>query len=393
MSNKENVSIIKEENCCGCHACYNICPVKAITMAVDSEGFCYPEISNEKCVNCGKCLNTCPTLNPPELNPLDIAYACYAKDFHEHMSSSSGGIFAVLARKCIEEKGIVFGAAFNRKMEVQHLEISHEDELYKLKGTKYVQSLIGTSYSRVMEELIKGRKVLFSGTPCQIAGLKKYLDRDYENLLCIDLICHGVPSPGVWKCYLKEKFGKDNVISMQFRNKSKGVHHVTLDYTLKTGEIYSETYEESPYIRGFIANLYTRPSCFHCHFKGVHRASDITIGDFWSIQEFHPELNNQYGVSAVLVHSLKGKHWFNSIADNIEVCNATSTEVSVWNESLLRPVKKSHWRTNFFSRWEENNIAELIMELSHNVKEEERTEGRKHSILGIISRRIRKWLV
>lgn len=147
--------------------------------------------------------------------------------------------------------------------------------------------------------------ILFSGTPCQIAGLKAFLNEDYDNLLCVDLICHGVPSPGVWKRYLKEQFGSNKVISMQFRNKTRGINDVTLDYTLTNGSVFREHYKESSYIQGFINNYYVRPSCFECKFKGIDRCSDITIGDFWSLKEFHPEMLNQYGVSSVIIHSKK----------------------------------------------------------------------------------------
>ena len=389
MSSNKNVSDIKKEKCCGCYACYNICPVNAITMEVDAEGFWYPVISDEKCIDCGQCRRVCPNLNPPSVNKKEHAYACYAKDLAEHMSSSSGGIFAILAQECIQKGGIVFGAAFNDEMELEHQEATCSNQLYRLKGTKYVQSRIGRSYSEVKKELIRGKEVLFSGTPCQIAGLKKYLGKDFENLLCIDLICHGVPSPAVWKKYLTDQFGEGQVIAMQFRNKEDGIEHITLDYTLRHGEVIREDYRESPYIEGFINNYYTRPSCFCCEFKGIHRCSDITVGDFWSIREFHPEFYNGRGVSSMITHTQKGERWIKSVMEDIEICGATVKEISTWNESLLKPAKYNPCREVFFSRWGSENIAELVQQLEHIPKDQKGTVDSKRQMVKTMVRTLK----
>lgn len=250
-----NISGLKKEKCYGCYACYNICPLNAIDMLEDEEGFEYPKVNEEKCINCKRCLRACPSINPPHVNSDTAAYACYAKNQEEHMSSSSGGIFAIIARKILKNKGMVFGAAFDNQMKLGHISIEDNNELYKVKGTKYIQSSIGTTFVKVKENLKKGRMILFSGTPCQIAGLKAFLNEDYDNLLCVDLICHGVPSPGVWKRYLKEQFGSNKVISMQFRNKTRGINDVTLDYTLTNGSVFREHYKESSYIQGFINKI------------------------------------------------------------------------------------------------------------------------------------------
>lgn len=393
MNNNKSVNIVKKEKCCGCHACYNACPKNAIDMIADEEGFLYPDVSSEKCINCGKCLSVCPSMASPHLNIGGKAYACYAKNHEEHLSSSSGGIFAVLARKFLKSDGFVFGASFNDRLEVEHLGIAEADDLYRLKGTKYVQSRIGTSYACVREELLKGSKVLFSGTPCQVAGLKSYLGKDDDNLLCIDLICHGVPSPAVWRRYLCEQFGENNVIAMQFRDKTKGISNVTLDYMLKNGGIIRESYMESPYIKGFTANFYTRPSCFHCDFKGVQRCSDITIGDFWSIKEFHPEISNQYGVSAVIVHTEKGKHWLETVVDQLILCNAKVQEISVWNECLLVPVKENPYRSVFFEKWKYTTVADTVLQLDKQKTNAENSVKLKGKLGDRIVRRIRKWLV
>ena len=178
-----NISGLKKEKCYGCYACYNVCPLNAIDMLEDEEGFEYPKVNEEKCINCKRCLRACPSINPPQVNSDAAAYACYAKNQEEHLSSSSGGIFAILARIILKNKGMVFGAAFDNQMQLGHIGIEDNNELYKVKGTKYIQSSIGATFVKVKENLNKGRMILFSGTPCQIAGLKAFLNEDYDNLL------------------------------------------------------------------------------------------------------------------------------------------------------------------------------------------------------------------
>lgn len=367
---KDNIIVVEKENCYGCHACSNICPTGAITMSTDEEGFYYPVVNDELCVNCKKCLDVCPHIHPPKKNTLKKAFACYAKNEEEHLSSSSGGFFSVVARKCIKDNGVVFGAAFDDNLEVHHIKVSSLEDIHKLKGTKYIQSKLGDIFIDVRNELHTGKKVVFSGTPCQIAALKNFLGAEYSNLLCIDLICHGVPSPLVWKKYLDETFGKENVKSMRFRNKIEGIHNVTLDYTLMNNEVIQERYEDSIFIKGFISNLYVRPSCFNCQFKGADSTSDITIGDFWGIQEFHPQMDSKFGVSAILVHSKKGKRCLASIINDLYLCKSSYSKIKLWNESLVRPIKENSKRAIFFSRLEKYSVSLLVNELSQNDKNE-----------------------
>lgn len=363
MNYKNNVSVIAKEQCCGCHACYNICPSNAVEMIMDSEGFLYPKVSIEKCVNCGKCMKSCPGIKSPEINPLDKAYACFAKDREEHMSSSSGGFFAILARQILKENGVICGAAFDNSMQVNHIITDSSIGLDKIKKTKYVQSIIGQVYSQI-EKILKTRRiVLFSGTPCQVAGLKLFLGKDYDNLVCIDLICHGVPSPKVFSRYLSEKSESHKIVAMTFRNKKNGVHNSILDYWLDNGEKISETYEESPYIKGFNQNFFIRPSCFNCKYKGIKRCSDITIGDFWGIDEFHPKFSDSYGTSAVILHSEKGIQMFERIKDQLAYVEATSHEVGVWNSCLYKPVDKNPKRKDFFEKWNNKTITDTVLEL------------------------------
>lgn len=381
MNNIGNISILKKEKCCGCHSCYNICPKKAITMVKDSEGFLYPKVSENMCINCGKCIQSCPGIKIPDMNTFDKAYACYAKREEEHLSSSSGGFFAVLAREILKENAIVCGAAFDDSVKVKHIITDNISDLEKIKKTKYVQSTIGQTYSQIKGVLKTGRKVLFSGTPCQVAGLKLYLGQDYVNLICIDLICHGVPSPEVFARYILEKGGEHKVTAMAFRNKHPGTRSRTLDYWLDNGERISESYEESPYIKGFIQNLYVRPSCFQCKYKGIERCSDITIGDFWSIDEFHPGFSDDKGTSAIILHSEKGIQLFEKTKDQLAYVEVASHEIGVWNSCLYKSVDENSKRKDFFEKWNNKTIADTVLELQVSNQDNGQSTKRSSSFL------------
>ena len=384
--NSEPVTILQDRSSCtGCHACYNICPVKAIKMRPDSEGFLYPEIESDECIKCGRCKKACPVLNKPVIYSGTWAFAAYAKDEAEHRSSSSGGIFAVLARNVLSKGGTVCGAVFNEQLKVQHIMITSEDDLAKLKGTKYVQSEIGEIFLAVKSMLFSGRQVLFSGTPCQVAGLKAFLGKDYPELLCVDLICHGVPSPEVFSRYLTEISDKP-IVKMAFRNKKSGISEVMLDYEDSDGILLQEKYGESPYIIGFIENLYTRPSCFNCNFKGEKRTSDLTIGDFWGIQEFHPALLTDQGTSAVIVHSEKGLGFFDEVRSKLVVEPAITEEIKAWNESIVQSAKYNPKREMFFSQWKEQTVRETVMKLCTEKK------TKKLRIVDRMKGKIKRWL-
>lgn len=352
--------LVNKEQCNGCHACFNACPVQAISMLSDEEGFLYPVINENICIECGKCDRSCPIQNPPAHNPLADAYACYAKNVAEHQTSCSGGAFAVLARQVLRDGGIVAGAAFGPAQEVLHIVIDSERDLWKLKGTKYVQSTIGNCFSHIQECLKQGRTVLFSGTPCQVAGLKSFLSKEYENLLTIDLICHGVPSPEIWEKYLQEIASGEKLAKVTFRNKTMGISHVTLDYLTKSGRLIQENYSDSLYIKGFLQNLYVRPSCCCCPFKGEKRCSDITIGDYWSAKEYHKEMVNDYGVSAIIIHSNCGRQLLDQCRPNFVLEASTSSHAAVWNESMLQPAKPSPNRDHFFNEVQTTSVCRAI---------------------------------
>jgi len=362
------IQLAKKEQCTGCSACYSICPVHCISMREDSEGFLYPAIDEGKCSKCGECEKICPVIcRGNERKPLHV-YAAKNPNEEIRRQSSSGGIFTLIAEAIIQKGGVVFGARFNEKWEVTHDYTETIEGLAAFRGSKYVQSNIGDTYAAAEKFLKAGKEVLFSGTPCQIAGLKAFLQKDYDNLLTVDLVCHGVPSPLVWKRYLDEFIGeivppptpKNNIVNIAFRDKVNGWNTLTFVIYLimetkditnikfcdkrygwnkrtlvlessmpdaKTKKVsFIETADKNPYMKGFLQNLYLRPSCYECPCRSFKSGSDITIADYWGIQNYYPEFDDNKGVSLVMVNSEKGKRIY-------ELLHKTDQETS-YNEAL-----------------------------------------------------------
>lgn len=295
-------------SCCGCSACLQKCPKKCIEMHEDAEGFLYPEINDDFCIDCGICYNVCPVRNQkPNCKPLAF-YASQSKDETLRLQSSSGGIFSLLAEYIIRKGGIVFGARFNEKMELVHEYTETINGLAPFRGSKYVQSKIGDSFKQVEYFLKQGRMVLFSWVPCQIAALKLYLQKEYDNLLTVDVICHGVPSPGVFREYIKY-LGKGNkIININFRDKHTGWTGYSTSYTLSNGKHkHFRTFFDYFLGAGLRLHYFLRPSCFRCPAKSGKSGSDLTLGDLWHIK-YVPEIHNDdKGASLLAVHTLKGK--------------------------------------------------------------------------------------
>ena len=337
--------------CCGCEACVLACPQHCISFKEDEEGFLYPEVNKEKCVECGVCENVCPILNQGDKRVPISVHAAMNLNEAVRIGSSSGGIFILLAELTIKKEGVVFGAAFNDRWEVWHSYAQSIKDCEKYKGSKYVQSRIGDSYKKAEEFLKNGRLVLFSGTPCQISGLKRYLRHEYDNLLTVDVICHGVPSPGMFRWYLYEEMQKVNcqgdgknsvsfrpihsipkrdalkgvngveIKDISFRDKSKGwkKYSFALDLAKATADgkqntvSLSYTQDKNPFMKGFLRNLYLRPSCYDCPVRELKSGSDITLGDFWGIGRVLPSMDDDKGVSAVLLNTEKGARYFNEL--------------------------------------------------------------------------------
>ena len=328
-----------KKDCCGCEACVQRCPKRCISMHEDEEGFLYPNVNPSLCIDCGLCEKVCPVINQSEIHkPLKV-YAAKNPDEQIRLSSSSGGIFTMLAEQVLNDNGVVFGARFNVNWEVEHGYADTLDGIASFRGSKYVQSRIGDSYLQVEAFLKQGRRVLFSGTPCQVAGLKKYLgNRKYDNLLTVDVVCHGVPSPLVWRKYLGEIIrpkgiaGKKSVFSslnrisvitgISFRDKtlgwkkygfeirisaSKADENTVLKSGISQEDIYLyEPLEKNLFMKGFLKNLYLRPSCYACASRSGKSGSDITIADYWGIAKYYPRFDDDRGVGLVLINTLRG---------------------------------------------------------------------------------------
>ena len=285
------ITISDKKQCCGCSACSQICPAKCITMSADSEGFFYPQVDKAECTGCGLCESVCPILNGNRITSEQTVYAAYTED-EIRMSSSSGGIFPLLADTVLAEGGVVFGAAFTRELSVQHIMVSSPDQLKKLQGSKYLQSDINGTYAEVKRQLAEGRRVLFSGTGCQIAGLKKYLGNDPDMLLTVDVICHGVPSENVWRTYLEwlEKENGAAVEKVTLRDKKTGWKTYSVSVEFGNGNKYDQIHKKDLYMQTFLKDICLRPSCYDCRFKPLSSQADITLGDCWGIHKYMPEM-------------------------------------------------------------------------------------------------------
>lgn len=346
-----------EKECCGCGACYNICPKQAITMKRNDEGFDYPEINNTICINCGLCEKVCPIKHKQNKIPENKYFGFKKKENRE--TSSSGGAFQEIAKYIFDKKGIVFAAGFDKDMKVKHLEITKREDLYKVQRTKYVQSDTNESFKKAKEYLDNNKYVLFVGTPCQIHGLKLFLNKDYENLITVDLVCFGVPSPGIWEQYVKyiERKHDGKLIFYDFRDKRAHDSGHTVSYKIaipKKRELiyesptsiairiennimpkgynikeYSRNLYKDPYCSIFFKRYMIRPSCHECKYTTVNRISDFTIGDFWGIEKVKPEFDDKMGVSLIIAHTDKAKDIINKFnEENIFECK---------KENILQP--------------------------------------------------------
>lgn len=314
------ISIANKESCCGCGACAQICPKGCITMTADAEGFLYPVVQSSHCVDCGACVRTCPISSPISYKTDSVeAFAAMSLDDDTRQRSSSGGIFSELAQHVLNTGGVVFGAAFAEDFSVHHVMISRADQLTQLRGSKYLQSATEDTFREVRTLLEDGREVLYTGVACQIAGLKQYLRRDYPNLYTVDVLCHGVPSPKVWRIYLGHLSAlHDSAVQcVDFRCKDTGWKHFSMKICFENGKTYSNPLSEDAFLRLFLENICLRPSCHSCQFKQFPRPSDITIGDAWGIGSIFPNLDDNKGTSLIMVNSQKGHSLLNQIQNHL----------------------------------------------------------------------------
>ena len=359
------IDVKSKEDCCGCHACASACAHRAITMQADAEGFLYPIVDKDACTNCGVCEQVCPIVHQSSpTQPLKV-YAARSYDEELRRQSSSGGIFTLLAEAVIREGGVAFGAKFDKEWNVIHSWADTIEELAPFRGSKYVQSTIGNTCREAKKFLQQGRKVLFTGTPCQIAGLKRYLCKDYDNLLAADVICHGVPSPIVWKRYLDEMRTMGEITDISFRDKTNGWARYGFRLCYSTSEeeekVFLQPFLQNTYMRGFLSDLYLRPSCYACPFRTGKSGSDITLGDFWGIGAQHPEMDDNGGTSALIVNSDKGISWLMKIKANLSPTTLQAVEVK--NPALYVSCKPHRKRSKFFPLKSTDDIDKHIQRL------------------------------
>ena len=324
--------------CTGCSACKNICPQAAIDMIPDEEGFLYPHVNKNSCNGCGLCASVCPMGKSKTIKDEQKVYGCVNKDFDVKMESASGGMFSILADYVLDKGGVVFGAALDYSCEVRHMMIEDKKDLPKLRGSKYVQSAIGDTFTQAREQLKNERLVLFVGTPCQIAGLKSFLVKSYDNLIAVELICYGVPSPAVFKKYMEETLaanGGGSIKSVSFRNKDESWRNYNFIIETTENTINRKGRTEDLYIRGFLNILFNRPSCMNCDYRGLKSTGDMIIGDYWGVATKFPELNDDKGVSLVILNTKKGRRVFSKLTDKMNVVETTYEHASANNLCLL----------------------------------------------------------
>jgi len=319
-------------------------------MQCDEEGFWYPVVDLNACTECGLCEQACPILMRKLTDNHPIAYGCINKDNNIRQQSSSGGVFTVIAEEVIAENGVVFGASFDDAFNVVHSQTDRLDGLDSFRGSKYVQSCIGDSYKLVQGFLKQGRHVLFTGTPCQIGGLKAFLQQDYANLLCIDIVCHGVPSPKVWQKYVlyRENCAGASARRIAFRRKDEGWKRFSVSFLFNNDTEYVKTLDRDLYMQAFLQNICLRPSCYACNFKTLHRQSDITLADFWGIQYILPEMDDNKGTSLIFVNSVIGQSMIKHIKDNILCKEVDINQAVSYNSAANKSAGYNPKRDVFF---------------------------------------------
>lgn len=341
------INIVSKINCCGCEACVHSCPTKAISMQIDEEGFAYPNINTDLCTDCNRCLNTCPIINTQKFKYKPHSICAKNPDIKTRINSSSGGVFSLIASEIIVNGGVVFGAKFNSNWEVEHDYTNTISGLTKFQGSKYVQSKIGNNYILAEKYLKDGKQVLFSGTPCQIAGLKRFLRKEYENLVCVDIICHGVPSPLVWQEYLKS-LKLDKVTYITFRDKTTGWSNASFTIKNEDEVIFTIPRTRNPYLTcSFVGHLCLRPACSDCKFKYPNSCSDISLGDFWGVDYIFPKINDNIGISLININSEQGHSFIKSL--NLDYEKVDIDDVIKYNPAIKYSFKfNNENRTRFW---------------------------------------------
>ena len=359
--------VCETEKCTGCGVCAQICQHSAISMQSDAEGFLHPVISNSKCVTCGMCQYSCPVNNLAiKRKPLKV-YSGWSNDEYIRMDSSSGGAFTEIAKLILAKDGVVFGVAMDERQQARHIYIERESELFKLRGSKYVQSIINDSYKKAKHFLQSGREVLFSGTPCQIAGLYNYLRKKYDNLTTVDIICHGVPSPKVFDDYKSwiEKLIKEKITSIKFRCKKSSwiFFNIGINPNIEQDNInysYTGSYYADPYIRAFLRDNILRPNCYHCQYTSIDRVSDFTIADWWGYKgkTAYDKDFDRKGVSLIMCNTEKAVNMVKLL--DMRLDERTPEEALRTNLSLKRPFPEPKTRNEFWKDYARMDFQSMV---------------------------------
>lgn len=354
--------LAKQDHCTGCTACAAVCPKDCISMEPDADGFLHPAVDESNCVGCGLCETVCPVLNRTAPAHTPAAFAVRSRDEASRLASTSGGVFPELARNVLAQGGAVFGAAYDERFRVIHICAEDEAWLTRLRGAKYAQSDLGDSFREVKRRLDAGQQVLFSGTPCQVLGLKHYLRRDYDNLLLADLVCHSVPSPLAWEKYLEFISGGKALVAVNLRCKDTGWSRYGYSnrFDFSDGTSRMDRSGESLYMKLFVGGYITRPSCANCPAKGYARVSDLTLGDFWGIWNIDPEMDDDKGTSVVLAHTEKGR----AALARLDQRAVSLEEASRENPAIVRAASPNPLREQAMALVRKGSFAEAAQLIS-----------------------------
>lgn len=360
------INITDKTKCTGCSACVNVCPKSAINFCDDRAGYRYPVVDETKCVNCSLCEKVCPIINPVYVSDNfnePVVKAAWNLDKEIRINSTSGGVFSAIADRFIENGGFVVGAEYTEDLGIRHIVISDKDKIRQIRQSKYAQSDLGDIFKAIKNLLNTGEKVLFCGSPCQVAGLKNYLIKDYQNLFLVDFICRGIISQKIYKKYLEsvERHTKSKITKVHFKNKDFGWNRFSTKLSLSNGDEYHKDRYHDEYMVGYLKyNLYLRPCCHDCQFKTLPRIADLSLGDFWGIANSDKTLDNDQGTSVVLINSEKGLRYFDGLSEMLFSTDSTIEQVVKGNSCLLNIAPKGEYSEYFYKHFEKKDFIELI---------------------------------
>ena len=351
------IELKRKEDCVGCRTCSMVCPRHCIKMVQDDEGFIYPQIDTSMCIDCGKCELVCPVLNDFVVDgKMDAWYGAYNKKRDVQIKSSSGAAFYELATYVLERKGLVWGAAWTEQNTVKHVCIQSPDELYKIQKSKYLQSDLGNAFELIKKQLTENYLVLFSGTPCQVKALLLFLKSHSKNLITVEVVCHGVSSPRVFQSYMSA----NKLKSVDFRSKEKGWYNYEVKLVSESGNVQTMKATENLYMKGFLKDLFNRPSCTQCPAKSFKSGADYTLGDFWGVEYVVPDLFDQGGVSLIGMHTVKARNNWKEIKSSFIYKSVDYEEAVKYNASMVKSAVASRDRESFFKDLNDQGIMKAL---------------------------------